>query len=85
MMGVWMFFKVLLKKMIVCCIVAVEGQFELDNVDLRKMFSHVISEAHLTVALLLAYYFTVFGNLHKHDFSFSVGNKHEHACGKISA
>ena len=57
----------------------------LANLDFREVVLHIVTEARLTVVLLLRADVSVLELFHHHDLLFLRGDEHQHACCEIAA
>src|SRR5574344_165627 len=74
-----------LLKDIVIGIILTKRQVKVDDLYIREMVVHIMTESYFTVLLLLACHVAILHLFHKHDLFLLCCNKHQHACGKITA
>ena len=80
-----MFLEERLQDIVVVLLLLVERQVHLRNLDLGEVIHHIVSEARLTVCLLLGAHASVACLFHQGDLLFLVGNEHQHLRSEVSA
>ena len=81
----WMLLEEILKDGIVFLMFLIKRQINLNNLDLREVIDHIMSESCFSVSLLFGANLAITRLFDKSHFFLAPRNQHQHLCSEIAA